>query len=118
MEILRKGKPSAADWTFEIECRGDDGYEGHFRMPCQSLLRIGSQDIVRFMHGKYVVGCRDKTWYSYGVVCSVCGCFTAIPAEQIPEEIRFTCPTIAKKGTEEYKKLSDSEKELSDKYNL
>ena len=100
---------STSDWEILVKCTGI-GFPNRHR-PCSSSLIVEKNDIVR---REYIDG-NFETRIMYGVICMKCNCFTQIDSKLIPDDVIATCPTVAKKGTEAYSKLSVEEKVLSDK---
>ena len=112
MQVLKQGDYKLKDWSLEVECTGK-GYNNK-KKPCHSTLKLEDGDIVR-------LNCKEsdglginKYWCVWGFICCECHCFTEVPSELIPDEIRQHCLTVATKGSEEYSDLSEKEKELSE----
>ena len=112
MQILKKGNYKSKSWSLETECTGI-GYANKHK-PCHSPIKLEDGDIVKLNHKKPMGYGIFKYWLSYGFICCECHCFTEIPAHLIPSEVREYCLQVARKGSEEYLKLSEKEKELSE----
>lgn len=106
-EILEEGNYKFPDWSIEARCMGALDWEklGKPRKPCYSKLKLEDGDIVRRIGS-------GETYY--GFICPKCKCFTELPEEEIPENVKEYALQVAAPGSDNWEKLSDEEKELSE----
>jgi hypothetical protein len=104
MQVIK----NASDWAILCKCTGV-GFDNRHK-PCGSQVMVEKSDIVRLESTV-----NGETKITYGFICMNCNCFTQINAFFLPHDILLKCPTIAKKGTVAYSKLSVEEQVLSDK---
>lgn len=102
MEMLEEGNYKMPDWSMEARCNAEGWRQKN--KPCYSKFRLEDGDIVK----RYA---RETMWY--GFICPKCKCFTEIPEEKIPDNIKEYALQVASPGSDAWSKLSDEEKELS-----
>lgn len=107
MEIIKKGDYKEPNWSLEVMCTAN-GWSNHNK-PCYSTLKLNSKDIYRRSYHRYGEGKK----HSYGFICPVCHCFTEIDKKKIPENIKQNCLNVAKEGSDEWRNLTEAEKEIS-----
>jgi len=83
MKVLKTGKDNPNLWKKEYTCTGY-GWEQHGSIPCGALLEVSITDIRRRFHTD-MGGCTDEY---YGFTCPKCQCFTEIPHEDVPSNLR------------------------------
>lgn len=103
MERLEEGNYKLPDWSLEARCSGK-GWQQN-QKPCYGKFKLVDGDIVK-----------RKSWGEmyYGFICPDCHCFTELNEKQIPNEVKNYCPQVAARGSDEYEKLSEEEKKLSE----
>lgn len=104
MERLEKGNYKLPDWSIEARCTGEGWGQNH--KPCYGNFKLVDGDIVKRIFGE-----GEKC---YGFICPDCNCFTEISEKQLPYAVRRWCPQVAAKGSDEYSKLTEEEKKLSE----
>ena len=111
MKVLKKGNGVDQNWSLKVTCTGK-GWLNKLN-PCYSELELNNKDVVARNHMTY--GDVSPTTY-YGFFCPVCHCFTEVDEKLIPASVKQNCMQVAKKGSNEYEKLTVEEQKLSDKY--
>lgn len=94
MKVLRRNNYEHV-FPMEVTCRqvvDENGFtNGNKADYCGSLLEVVAEDIKKHSWHKYP----DYSGVDYGVICPVCGCFTAIDENTIPQTIKETCEEIS-----------------------
>lgn len=83
MKVIKTAKENNNVWRKQVTCSGKGWSQGG-KTPCWSLLEIGPEDIKARNHTD-ISGCTDTY---YGFECCKCGCFTELPSNQIPEDVK------------------------------
>ncbi len=110
-KILEEGDYKFPDWSMEVRCMSTADWLGLRRKPkkpCYSKIELEDGDIVK--RGN------SETIY-YGFICPKCKCFTELSEEEvkkIPENVKYYALQVACPGSDQWDKLSDEEKKLSE----
>jgi hypothetical protein len=83
MKILKERKPFE-EWKRIVNCTGGDWNQGD-KVPCGSTLQIDSNDLIKRKWFKYP----DYEGVSYGFICPVCGCFTNLNENELPDHLKI-----------------------------
>jgi hypothetical protein len=86
MKVLQERKPYET-WKLQIDCNGLN-WRQEGKVSCGSTLELTKNDILRREWFKYP----DYEGLNYGFICPICGCFTEIKDELLPDGIK----TLAK----------------------
>jgi hypothetical protein len=82
MRVIQERKPFET-WTIKIECDGLN-WRQNDKVSCGSILELNKDDILKREWFKYP----DDSGINYGFICPICGCFTQIDDDMLPEGIK------------------------------
>ena len=82
MKVLAEGNKNPNLWKIKATCSGRGWAQTN--KPCGALLEVSELDILKRKH----TDISGSTDIYYGFRCPICGCFTEIPFNQVPDRVQ------------------------------
>ena len=77
------------NWSLNFDCIGIGWWNNS--KPCKKSNTITTKHLIKRSCIRYD---KDKLPIAYGFICENCNCFTEIPVDSIPDEIKKECREI------------------------